>query len=273
MRCSADPPSRRRGRLRQPATLALAQDRPAGPGAHVVAALCRRPRTSARSGTSTVAICTAVFCAVLLGWRRALAQRRGAQDARRPVVDRRHERGPYLQRALVGRRLDRAAARAASSPASSPTARSRACRSRTRSNIDVTATSGGGSCSYGGEPAVGHASRPPTSCTSRSAGRSSCTLQVRRRDPQPLGAEPGRQEGPDPGPHGDAAVPRRPARPLSRPVRRVLRLPARVHGVRGDRRSARRSTTPGPRRSASPRPSRPTRRRGAARTSSCAAPA
>ena len=34
----------------------------------------------------------------------------------------------------------------------------------------------------------------------------------RRRDPQPLGAEPRRQEGPDPGPHRDDAVPRRPCR-------------------------------------------------------------
>ena len=47
-----------------------------------------------------------------------------------------------------------------------------------------------------------------------------------------------RQEGPDPRTDDDPAFPGRPARPLPRPVRRVLRPAARVHGVRGDRRPA-----------------------------------
>ena len=54
---------------------------------------------------------------------------------------------------------------------------------------------------------------------------------VRRRDPQLLGAEPARQEGPDPRPRRRDLDPGRPPRGLPRPVRRVLRLPARAHGA------------------------------------------
>ena len=55
---------------------------------------------------------------------------------------------------------------------------------------------------------------------------------VGRRDPQLLGAEPARQEGPDPGPHARRCSFRADqAGRLPRPVRRVLRPPAREHGA------------------------------------------
>src|SRR6185437_14385473 len=61
-----------------------------------------------------------------------------------------------------------------------------------------------------------------------------------RRDPQLLGAEPRRQEGPDSRPYRADRVPRRPPGRLPRPVRGILRPAARLHGARRDRDAARR---------------------------------
>ena len=55
--------------------------------------------------------------------------------------------------------------------------------------------------------------------------------QLDRRDPQLLGAQPARQARPDPGPRRRPLAPGRPRRHLPRPVRRVLRAPAREHGA------------------------------------------
>ena len=53
--------------------------------------------------------------------------------------------------------------------------------------------------------------------------------EVRGRVPQLLGAPAGRQDRPDPGPHQPHVVPDGPARPVRRPVCRVLRHAARQH--------------------------------------------
>ena len=97
-------------------------------------------------------------------------------------------------------------------------------------------------------------SPPPTRSTSRSAGRCVLELAGRRRDPQLLGAEPARQEGPDPRPARQHLVPGRHARRLSRPVRRVLRPPAREDGAAGRRRAAGRVRRAGRQRSGAPAP-------------------
>ena len=82
------------------ATLALAQDRPVVvPGAHD--ALATAGRQAAHIGTLwnlTVAVCTAVFCAILLGlvlslWRSGRAREDAPADLSSIG---RHERGPYL---------------------------------------------------------------------------------------------------------------------------------------------------------------------------------
>ena len=131
---------------------------------------------------------------------------RDARDAAGPAHVDRPEPRPRRSVAIAVVAVGAAAARAAGRErrhrprARAPAARRMRCTSRS------SATSGGGRSRYlDGEPDR-RSSRPPTRSTCRSAGRSILTLQVRRRDPQLLGAEPARQEGPDPRPHRDAAA-------------------------------------------------------------------
>ena len=62
--------------------------------------------------------------------------------------------------------------------------------------------------------------------------------QVGRCLPQLLGAAAWRKDRPDSGPHQSDVVPDEPARRFPRPVRRVLRNPARQHAAAGERRFA-----------------------------------
>ena len=105
--------------------------------------------------------------------------------------------------------------------------------------------------------------------------------EVRRRVPQLLGAPAGRQDRPDPGPHQQHVVPDRPARPVPRPVRRVLRHAARQHAPPRGRRFARATSSAGWRTSGSRPWTIPTSRAGrggvprasrASTATGCAAP-
>ena len=143
-----------------------------------------------------------------------------------------------------------------------PTAASLCTRARTAAHQGhrPPVVVGGG---YRGRRPVADGRPPPTKCTCRSASRCS-RAGVARRDPQLLGPEPQRQEGPDPGPPERHRVQRRPAPGVYRgQCAEFCGAAARAHGAPGRRRAAGEfepGSTPSARRAARPRP--PSERRG-----------
>ena len=138
-------------------------------------------------------VCTAVIVAVLLGdaQRAARAPRRRCRDRR--AGDRR------VTRVVAWPRPSRSCSSSCSCRRSIVD-RAREPRSMNpahRHDRGSPGTSGGGRWTTRHPTPALNASRPRTRSTSRSAGRCSFDAHVARRDPQLLGAEPARQEGPD----------------------------------------------------------------------------
>ena len=183
-------------------------------------------------------VCTVVF--VARHDRARHRHRAGAGAARRwhvpeSTLTRNHRRSSV---GSLDHRADRPAVRERTHRAG----QSDRCRRRTRSRYGSPAISGGGTSSI-------RTVDPSLQVTTANelhlpVGRPVVDQPSgQRRHPQLLGAEPAREDRSDPGPRNDTLMLRADrAGRVSGPVRRVLRRPARAHGLRPSSRSRRSSS-------------------------------